>query len=97
MWHWLASFLAGPVISGAIAAYKARLDAANSQDRIAAELAAKEIEAEIEARKQSATIVLAEQGRCSGRCLRHRSSFISGRWLSGTRCLGWVPPIPSPE
>jgi hypothetical protein len=63
MWQWFASFLTGPIVNGAIAAYKAKLEAANTQDRIAADLAAKEIEAEIEARKQASAIILAEQGR----------------------------------
>ncbi len=43
MWTWLASLIGGPVISGLINAYKAKLDAANTQDHIAADLAAKEI------------------------------------------------------
>jgi len=63
MWTWLASLLSGPVVNGLINAYKAKLEAANTQDRIAADLAAKEIEAEIEARKQASAIVIAEQGR----------------------------------
>ncbi len=63
MWVWLASFLGGPVVNGLINAYKAKLEAANTQDRIAADLAAKEIEAEIEARKQASAIIIAEQGR----------------------------------
>jgi hypothetical protein len=63
MWQWLASLLTGPIVNGAIAAYKAKLEATNSQDRMAADLAAKEIEAEIEARKQASAIILAEQGR----------------------------------
>jgi hypothetical protein len=63
MWAWLASFLGGPVVNGLIGAYKARLDAANTQDRVAADLAAKEIEAEIAARKQASAIIIAEQGR----------------------------------
>ena len=63
MWAWLASFLGGPVVNGLINAYKAKLDAANTQDRIAADLAAKEIEADIEARKQASAIIIAEQGR----------------------------------
>jgi hypothetical protein len=46
MWTWLASLVGGPAITGLINAYKAKLDAANTQDRIAADLAAKEIEAE---------------------------------------------------
>ena len=63
MWIWLASLIGGPVVNGLINAYKAKLDATNTQDRIAADLAAKEIEAEIEARKQASAIVIAEQGR----------------------------------
>ena len=60
---WLASLLGGPVVNSLINAYKAKLAAENTQDRIAADLAAKEIEAEIEARRQASAIVIAEQGR----------------------------------
>lgn len=63
MWAWLASLIGGPVVSGLINAYKAKLEAANTQDRIAADLAAKEIEAEIDARRQASAIIIAEQGR----------------------------------
>lgn len=63
MWAWLASFLGGPVVNGLINAYKTKLDTANTRDRIAADLAGKEIEAEIEARKQASAIIIAEQGR----------------------------------
>jgi hypothetical protein len=60
---WLGSLIGGPVITGLINAYKARLDASNTKDRIAADLAAKEIEAEIVARKEASAIIIAEQGR----------------------------------
>jgi hypothetical protein len=63
MWNWLATLIGGPMINGLISAYKAKLDAANTKDRIAADLAAKEIEAEIEARRQATAILIAEQGR----------------------------------
>jgi hypothetical protein len=63
MWTWLASLIGGPVITSLINAYKAKLDAANTQDRIAADLAAKEIEAEIAARADASRIIIAEQGR----------------------------------
>jgi hypothetical protein len=63
MLRFLASFLTGPIVNGAIEAYKARLDALNSQDRMAADLAAKAIEAEIEARRSADALILAEQGR----------------------------------
>ena len=46
-----------------IEGYKAKLDAANTHDRIAADLAAKAIEAEIAARQQATAIIIAEQGR----------------------------------
>lgn len=63
MWNWLLSLIGGPVVNGLISAYKAKLAAANTQDRIAADLAAKEIEAEIEARGQATALLIAEQGR----------------------------------
>ena len=63
MWAWLAQFLTAPIVNGFIDAYKARLDAENSQDRTAADLAAKAIAAEIEARKSADAIIIAEQGR----------------------------------
>lgn len=63
MWAWLASFLGGPIVNGLINAYMTKLDAANTRDRIAADLAAKEIEADIDARKQASAIIMAEQGR----------------------------------
>jgi hypothetical protein len=63
MWGWLANLIGGPVVTGLINAYKARLDASNTKDRIAADLAAKEIEAEIAARKEASALIIAEQGR----------------------------------
>jgi len=44
-------------------AYKAKLAAANTQDKIAVDLAVKEIEGEIAARAQASAIIIAEQGR----------------------------------
>jgi hypothetical protein len=61
MWSWLASLLGGPFVRGLIAAYRAKLDAANKRDHVAADLAAKEIEADIDARKQ-ATAIQASDG-----------------------------------
>ena len=60
---WLASLIGGPIVNGLIEGYKAKLDAANTHDRIAADLAAKAIEAEIAARQQASAIIIAEQGR----------------------------------
>ena len=62
MLGWLASFLSGPIINGFISAYKAKLEAGNAQDALAADLAKKELEAEIAARAAAKEIVIAEQG-----------------------------------
>ena len=51
MWTWLATLIGGPVITGLINALQGQLDAANSRTGLRP-IAAKEIEAEIEARKQ---------------------------------------------
>jgi hypothetical protein len=63
MLQWLASFLTAPIVGAFIDAYKAKLDAENSQDRAAADLAAKAIEAEIEVRRSADALIIAEQGR----------------------------------
>src|SRR4051794_24757360 len=75
MGTWLASLLGGQVITGLINAYKAKLDAANTQDRIAAELAAKEIEAEIAAQKEASAVIIAEQGRWYTAIIRQLLAF----------------------
>jgi hypothetical protein len=63
MLQWLAQFLTAPIIGGFIEAYKAKLAADNTQDRTAADLAAKAIAAEIEAYKSANAVIIAEQGR----------------------------------
>jgi len=61
--RWIAHKLGGQIVGSLIEAYKSKLQASNDRDRIAADLAAREIEAEIEARKQASAIIIAEQGR----------------------------------
>ena len=63
MLTWLLSFLSGPLLNGIVDAYKAKLESAGKQDVLAVDLAKAEILAEIEARKASKEIILAEQGR----------------------------------
>lgn len=62
MWVFLAKLIGGPIVKGLIDSYKLKLEASNKTERIAADLAAKEIEADIEARKQATQILRAEQG-----------------------------------
>lgn len=55
MWSWLASFISGPIISGVISAYKAKLAAGNTTERISADLAGRELNVqalEIQAQNQ---------------------------------------------
>ena len=64
---WLASLFGGPIISMIFAkivdAYKLKLDAANTRDALAVDLAKTEIAGEIAARNAAAAIIIAEQGR----------------------------------
>jgi len=43
MWNLLLSFIGGPIVKGLIDAYKAKLDAGNTSEHIAADLAAREL------------------------------------------------------
>jgi hypothetical protein len=55
VFSWLASFLSGPIIKGVIDGYKAKLAAENTSEKIAADLAARELavqETEIQALAQ---------------------------------------------
>jgi len=62
MLQWILSVLSAPVFNSIVDAYKAKLAATNSQDKLAVDLAVKEIEAEIAARAQASAVIIAEQG-----------------------------------
>lgn len=62
MWSWLASFIAGPFINGALSAYRERIAANNSQDAKALQLLEAEIAAETAARAEATKLLIAEQG-----------------------------------
>jgi hypothetical protein len=51
MWAMLAKLLSGPIISGAIEAYKAKLQAGSNQDKLAADLAGKDLELQAKERE----------------------------------------------
>lgn len=44
IWSWLGNLIAGPILGKALDAYKAKIAAGNTSERIAADLAAKELE-----------------------------------------------------
>lgn len=60
---WLLSFISGPLLGKLVDAYKARLDAANTRDAKAVELAVAEIQGEVAVRQSANAVIIAEQGR----------------------------------
>jgi len=62
MLAWLASFLSGPIINGVINAYKAKLESGNTRERIAADLAARELAVQQVEVQAQAALKVAEVG-----------------------------------
>ncbi len=59
----ILGFLGGPLLTNLLGAYKARLENASGQDKMAVELAIKEIEAEIVSRAEATKVMALENGR----------------------------------
>lgn len=60
---WLGNLLGGPFAKAALDAYRAKLSAENTSEKIAADLAAKELAVEQRERELASQVVIAEQGR----------------------------------
>jgi hypothetical protein len=60
---WLGNLLGGPFAKAAVDAYRAKLAAENTSEKIAADLAARELEVERRERELATQVVIAEQGR----------------------------------
>ena len=60
---WLGNLLGGPFAKAAVDAYRAKLSAENASEKIAADLAARELGVEQRERELATQVVLAEQGR----------------------------------
>lgn len=63
MWAILAKLLTGPIISGAIEAYKAKLAAGSNQDTLAADLAGKDLELQAKERELNVQQNISDEGR----------------------------------
>lgn len=63
MWQAILSLIGGPLISGLINAYKAKLDAGNTSERIAADLAQKDLELQARERELNVQQNIADNGR----------------------------------
>lgn len=60
---WLGNLLGGPFAKAAVDAYRAKLSSDNTSEKIAADLAARELGVEQRERELAAQVVMAEQGR----------------------------------
>ena len=60
---WLGNLLGGPFAKAAVDAYKAKLSSENTSEKIAADLAARELDVEQRERELATQVVIAEQGR----------------------------------
>jgi hypothetical protein len=60
---WLGNLLGGPFAKAALDAYRAKLTAQNTSEKISADLAAREISVEQRERELATQVVLSEQGR----------------------------------
>lgn len=89
----LLSFFGGPVITGLIGAYKARLDATNTQDHMALDLLQKEVDAEIAARAEATKVLIAEQGHWYTAMIRPLFALpflvFEAKVVIWDKCLGW--------
>jgi hypothetical protein len=60
---WLGNLLGGPFAKAAVDAYRAKLTAENTSEKIAADLAARELDVEARERELATQVVIAEQAR----------------------------------
>lgn len=90
MWAFLANFLGGPVISGLISAYKAKLDAGNTQERIAADLAGRELAVQADEIHVQNQLRIAEVGVWyePDKLMGYAVAIYFGKLLVWDKCLG---------
>lgn len=67
---WLGSFLSGPLLKGALDAYRAKLANDNNADQRTADLMARELAVEQREAEVNAQVVVAEQGHWYTACIR---------------------------
>src|SRR3569833_1064699 len=60
---WLGNLLGGPFAQAAVDAYRAKLSAGNASEKIAADLAARELDVAARERELATRLLIAEQGR----------------------------------
>ena len=91
MWMAIISFLGGPVIKGLIDAYNLKLKAVNADAKIAADLAAGEIAAQVAENQAILQYRIAEVGRWyePDKLMGYFVSAYFGKLLIWDKVLGW--------
>lgn len=97
MWTWIISFITGPIFNKVLGAvtdgYKAKLAAGNTTEKIAADLAARQVELDKREAELNASVVIAEQGHWITRMIRPLFAlpFIFFTWkvVVWDKLLGW--------
>lgn len=93
MWTWLASLITGPLLQSAIDAYKAKLAAGNTAEKVEADLVARELEVQAKEREIDANVLIAEQGSWFTRWVRPlwAAPFVIWTWkvVVWDKVLGW--------
>lgn len=91
--QWLLSLLGGPVVGLLLDGYKAKLAAGNTQDKLAVDLAMKEIEADIAARAEATKVIALENGHwwmwLPRWCVQASSSAFFCKCVVWDTMLGW--------
>jgi hypothetical protein len=70
MWSLILSFLSGPLLGSLVKAYQAKLAAGNTTEKIAADLAAKDLDIQKREAEVNASVLVAEQGNWITRWVR---------------------------
>jgi hypothetical protein len=70
MFQWIVSFLSAPVLNSMVAGWQKWLDHKDTSNRVAADLAIKDAEAQIAARQEATKLLIVEQGHWSTRIIR---------------------------
>jgi hypothetical protein len=97
MWGWIAKLLGStvlqPVLDSGVKIYQAKLDAGNTADRIAAELAARELAVTQREAEVNSDVVRVEQGNWATRWVRPvwAAPYVILTWkvVVWDWCLGW--------
>lgn len=93
MWQIIANLIGGPLVSGLIDAYKARLAAGNTADKIAADVVQRELAVEQREQELNNQVILSEEGRwwtaLPRAAVQYAFAFFICKVVVWDTCFGW--------